>query len=116
MKTAVIAAVVALIATPALVHSGEMQGMDMKGMGMKADKGSEIAKGTHKAVGVVKKVDPKARTVTLDHEPVKSMNWPAMTMAFQVKDQATLEKLAQGKKVEVEFEQRGKDHVITGVK
>lgn len=44
------------------------------------------------------------------------MKWPAMTMAFQVQDKAMLDKLGEGKKVEVEFEQRGKEHVITSVK
>ena len=116
MKAAVFAALIALIAVPAMVHAGEMQGMDMKGMGMKGDKGMDTAKGTHKAVGVVKKVDPKAATVTLDHEPVKSMSWPAMTMTFQVKDKAMLDKFSEGKKVEFEFEQRGKDYVITGAR
>jgi Cu(I)/Ag(I) efflux system periplasmic protein CusF len=76
-----------------------------------ADKGQ-----THKAVGVVKKIDLKTGTATLAHEPVKSMKWPSMTMAFQVQDKAVLAKLAEGRKVEFEFEQRGKDYVITGVR
>ena len=79
---------------------------------MKADK-SQM---THKAVGVVRKVDAKAGTVTIDHEPVKSMNWPKMAMTFQVKDKTMLEKTPEGKKVEFEFEARGKDHVITSLK
>lgn len=88
-----------------------MKGMDHSAMG-KSDK----AQATHKAVGVVKKVDPKAGTVALAHEPVKSLGWPAMTMAFKVQDKALLDKLGEGKKVEVEFEQRGKDYVITRAK
>jgi Cu(I)/Ag(I) efflux system protein CusF len=70
----------------------------------------------HKATGVVKKVDPKAGSVTLAHDPVKSLNWPAMTMGFQVKDKMLLDKLAVGKKIEFEFVQQGKDYVITLVK
>lgn len=70
----------------------------------------------HQATGVVKKVDPKAGTVTLAHDPVKSLKWPAMTMGFTVKDKALLEKLPPGKKIEFEFVQQGKDYVITGVK
>jgi Cu(I)/Ag(I) efflux system protein CusF len=97
---------------------GDMKGMDMKGMEM--DKGSmskgDKAQTSHKAVGVVRKVDAKAGTVTLAHEPVKTLNWPAMDMAFKVQDKAMLDKFAEGKKVEVEFQERGKDHVITGVK
>jgi Cu(I)/Ag(I) efflux system protein CusF len=115
------------VAIPAVGHaqSGGMKGMemkdmDMKGMDMKGmDMGKKPAAGaqaTHKATGVVKKVDPKAGTVTLAHEPVKSLNWSAMTMSFAVKDKALLNKLAVDKKVEVEFVQQGKDYVITGVK
>lgn len=67
-------------------------------------------------VGVVKKVDSAKSTVTLDHEPIKSMNWSAMTMNFPFKDRKLLDKLQTGKKVEFEFVQEGKDCVITSVK
>ena len=65
---------------------------------------------------MVKKVDSAKSTVTLDHEPIKSMNWSAMTMTFPVKDRKLLDKLQTGKKVEFEFVQEGKDSVITSVK
>ena len=45
-----------------------------------------------------------------------TLKWPAMTMTFKVADKALLGKLAEGRKVEFAFEQRGKDYVITGVK
>lgn len=69
---------------------------------------------THKATGVVTKVDKDK--VTIRHEPVPSMNWPTMTMAFVVKDKALMDKLKKDQKVEFEFVQQGKDHVVTGVK
>ena len=94
----------------ALAQSGDMKGMDM---GKKPAAGTQAA---HKATGVVKKVDPKAGTVTLAHDPVKSLNWPAMTMGFTVKDKALLDKLQADKKIEFEFVQQGKDYVITSVK
>jgi Cu(I)/Ag(I) efflux system periplasmic protein CusF len=47
---------------------------------------------------------------------VASLKWPAMTMAFKVKDEGLWKKLEDGKKVEVEFAQQGKDYVITAVK
>ena len=73
-------------------------------------------KGVHSAVGVVKKLDAKTGTATIAHEPVKDLKWPAMTMPFKVQDKAALDKLGEGKKVEFEFEERGKDYVITRVK
>ena len=71
---------------------------------------------THAAVGVVKKLDAKAGVATIAHEPVKAANMPAMTMDFKVQDKAALSKLGEGKKVEFEFAEHGKDYVITKVK
>ena len=88
---------------------------DMKGMDMGKNQ-SAATQATHKAIGTVKKIDSKFGTVTFDHEPVKSMNWSAMTMGFKVADKSLLDKLAEGKKVEFEFKQVGKDYVVTAVK
>jgi Cu(I)/Ag(I) efflux system protein CusF len=124
MKSFAITTATALVLAATAVHAGEMKGMEMKGdtkgMEMKDMSPSQMSKeakpGKHTAKGTVKSVDSKAQTVTLDHEPVKSMNWPAMSMTFKVQDKALMDKLGQGKKVEVQFEQRGKEHVITSVK
>ena len=50
--------------------------------------------------GVVKAVDAKAGTVTISHEPIKALGWPAMTMPFKVASPALLEKVAVGRKVQ----------------
>ena len=70
----------------------------------------------HKTSAVVKSVDTASGKVKLAHEPVKSLNWPAMTMNFSVKDPALFDKLPVGKKVEVEFVQQGSVSVVTAVK
>lgn len=70
----------------------------------------------HAATGVVKKLDPRSATVTLAHDPVESLGWPAMTMGFQVKDRTLIDKLAVDRKIAFEFVQQGKDYVITRVK
>ena len=111
MKSRVCATILAL-AVPAASFAQDMKGMDMTGTEQQAGKSNTV----HKAVGVVKKVDAKAGKITLAHGPVKTMNWPAMTMTFQVKDKAMLDKLVEGKKIEFEFENHGKEHVITSVK
>ena len=109
-------ALVLFAAAPVTSHA-QMKDMDMKGMDMKGKDAGKKAEGTvHKGVGVVKKVDTAKSAVTLDHEPIKSMNWSAMTMSFSVKDKTLLDKLQAGKKVEFEFVQQGKDNVITNVK
>jgi Cu(I)/Ag(I) efflux system periplasmic protein CusF len=70
----------------------------------------------HKGTGVVTKVDPAAGKVTLRHDPIRSLNWPAMNMAFDVKDRAMLDQLARDRKVEFEFVQQGRQYVITSIK
>jgi Cu(I)/Ag(I) efflux system protein CusF len=90
------------------------KGSNMKDMDHKSMDGKSGT--THAATGTVKNVDPKSETVTLDHGPVPTLKWPAMTMGFKVRDKAVLDKLQPGKKVEFEFVQQGRDYVITGVK
>lgn len=37
---------------------------------------------THSALGKLDEIDPKTGALTISHEPVKSLNWPAMSMEF----------------------------------
>lgn len=114
MKKGVIAT---LAAASVLSFSGVMaeEKMDeMKGMDMGA-KAAAGAQATHAATGVVQKVDAKAGRVTVAHEPVKSLNWPAMTMSFKVENKSLLEKLAVGEKVQFEFVQKDTGYVVTAV-
>ncbi|SON57825.1 Cation efflux system protein CusF precursor [Hartmannibacter diazotrophicus] len=58
------------------------------------------ASATEFTKGTVKKVDLKAKKVTLIHEELKSLDMPAMTMVFRVKDEALLAQLTEGAKIE----------------
>lgn len=122
MKAVFLALFVALAAPATLLaQSGDMKGMDMKSMDdMKMDSRSmskgDKSSGTHKATGVVKSMDPKKGSVTVAHDPVPSLKWPSMTMAFRVQDKAMLDKLTTGKRIKFEFVSRGKDYVMTSVK
>jgi Cu(I)/Ag(I) efflux system periplasmic protein CusF len=98
----------------ACAQSQSMGGMDMKGMDTKSEKKAKAQ--THKASGTVTKVDPEKSSVTIAHGPVQSMNWPAMTMTFKVKDKRMLEKAKEGERVDFAFVQSGKDYVLTQVK
>jgi Cu(I)/Ag(I) efflux system protein CusF len=106
-----------LLLGAAPLATAQMKGMDMKDMDMKGMKSDKKAAGeVHKGTGVVTNVDRAGGKVTLKHDPIKSLNWPTMTMAFGVKDKAMLEKLAKDKKVEFEFIQQGQQFVITSIK
>lgn len=94
-----------------------MQMMEKHGMAMKGMSGDKAAQGmSHKGVGVVKKVDTAGGKVTLQHEPVASAGWPAMTMVFTVKDKSALGKLQTDQKVEFDFVKEGSDYAITSIK
>ena len=70
----------------------------------------------HKGTGVVKSVDAQKGTVTLAHGPIKSLDWPSMTMRFSAKDKKMLEAIKPGDKVEFEFVQEGSKNAITSIK
>ena len=71
--------------------------------------------GEHTGRGKVLGVDPKAGKIELAHEPIPSMKWPAMTMAFKVEDKAALPTFKAGDEVEFAFSgtPAGADYVIT---
>ena len=57
------------------------------------------AAGSVEGTGVIKKIDAKTGSVTIAHDPIKALNWPAMTMPFKVADKALLAKVKVGAKV-----------------
>ena len=62
----------------------------------------------------VRKVDKDAKKVTLKHGPIKNLDMPGMTMVFQVKDVALLDKFAVGDKIMFTAEQQQGAYVVTG--
>jgi len=52
-----------------------------------------------KGRGKVVDVDVKSGHVTLNHEPIKDLGWPSMTMGFKVKDSQQLSNLKAGDEV-----------------
>jgi Cu/Ag efflux protein CusF len=95
---------------------------DLKGVASKAEPMQDMrmdsnpAARTHHAAGTVKRVDNVKGSVTISHGPVTTLNWPAMTMTFGVKDRSLLDKLAPGNKVEVDFVEDGANYTIVNVK
>lgn len=67
-------------------------------------------------VGLVDAVDKAKGTVTLSHEPIASLGWPAMTMDFSVEDKKIFSKLTAGKKVQFQFVKQHNHYVVTAVK
>jgi len=70
----------------------------------------------HKAVGVLNAVDAASGSVTISHEPVASLKWPAMKMDFVLANPSLVAGLKPGAAVEFEFVERGPgEWVLTSV-
>lgn len=118
IRTAVLTFLFATTAAFAQQKMDDMKGMDMSKMESMdmGKKPADTKQVTHAVKATVKKIDESALTVTLAHEPVASLNWPAMTMNFKVKDKMLLKKLHVDKRVDVKFVKEGEDYVVTSVK
>ena len=106
MKHSIVAAVLIAVALPlpALAVEAHHQGTGVAspGAGQLAD-------------GEVRKVDKDARKITLRHGPIPSLDMPAMSMVFQVKDPALLDQVKAGDKVKFSAEKVGGAYVITNL-
>ena len=69
---------------------------------------------TASAEGTVTAIDPEAGTLTIEHGPVESIGWPAMTMAFEAEAQI-LEQVSVGEGIAFEFRTGTEGSVVTSV-
>ena len=94
-------AIASLVATTALAEkSHDSMNMGEKGGMQHGQMAAGEAKGTvHAGQGTITRIDAKASKIGLKHGPIKSLNWPAMTMDFAVADPALLTPLREGQQV-----------------
>jgi RND family efflux transporter MFP subunit len=82
--------------------------------------GAETAKAGgagHKAEGKVEHIDAKGGTVSINHGPIASLNWPAMAMEFKLANASLLKDLKPGAAIAFEFVERlPGEWLITGVR
>jgi|SRR5450830_303791 len=88
---------------------------DMQNMKMSPNKMTEPAK-TITGKGSVVSVNKADGTITLKHEAIAAISWPAMTMSFNVKDKQLLDKPKSGDKVDFTLEKDGTNYLITDIK
>ena len=85
-------------------------GMDHSAMAQQAEK-VVVAK------GVIENVKADQNALTISHEAIAALQWPAMTMDFQYTEQTdVIKSLKKGDKVRFSFVQRGDNYVIKGIK
>ncbi|WP_280323776.1 copper-binding protein [Pseudomonas sp. BN102] len=67
-----------------------------------------------KASGTVKAVDSVKGTITISHDAVPNLKWPAMTMVFAA-SQDQLESVEVGEKVTFEFKAEGMNASVLNI-
>lgn len=78
-------------------------------------KPTATASAVHSGNGTVNSIDEKLGKVNISHEPIASLNWPAMTMNFQVSDVAILKELKPGMKIQFEVQKTADGYRLTKV-
>ncbi len=92
--------------------SMDMKDMNMNGMDMKSMK-MEKTTNSHHGHGTVTKIDAVNGMVTFSHGPIATLNWPAMTMSFKLKDAALVNGIKTGDSVDFDLVQSGNDYLVT---
>ena len=73
---------------------------------------SKSAQKVHRGTGTVTALDPQAGTVELDHGPMPSLGWPAMSMEFGVADKALLQGVKPGDRVQFDITARAEGEYV----
>lgn len=103
----------ALIGVLTLTTAGAAAADDMANMkGMSAAPAAKHGQGK----GVIKAIDAKAGTLTLQHGPIPAVAWPAMTMTFKAKPATLLKGLKVGQTISFDTTVRGMDADVTAVR
>ncbi len=77
--------------------------------------GAAFAQAPKMTDGEIRKVDKDAKKITIKHGPMPQFDMPGMTMVFQVKDPALLDKVKPGDKVNFEAEKLGGAFTVTKI-
>jgi Cu(I)/Ag(I) efflux system membrane fusion protein len=74
--------------------------------------GQQVHTGNARITGV----DAKTGFLEMEHDPIPSLDWPGMTMEFDVRDPAILEGLKPGQQVEFDLVKEGGDFPVTAIR
>lgn len=84
----------------------------MEGMTHAAAPAAERVSGS----GVVRAINAKDRTVTITHEPIAALNWPAMTMPLEARTPALLGQVKVGQAAHFTLEMEAAGPVLVALK
>ncbi|KJV25204.1 hypothetical protein VI06_19730 [Aquitalea magnusonii] len=65
--------------------------------------------------GEIRKVDKASGKLTIKHGPIKNLDMPSMTMVYQIRSTALLDKVQAGDKVRFRAENEGGKFLVTEI-
>ena len=71
-----------------------------------------LTSGAYSTRGVIKAIDAAAGKITVTHEPIAALKWPAMTMGFTARDPKLLAQVKPGQQIVFEFEDAGNGNFL----
>jgi Cu(I)/Ag(I) efflux system membrane fusion protein len=71
---------------------------------------------TWQGTGRVTAVNAAKGELEMAHDPIPAIDWPAMTMPFDVADPALLKGLKQGQQVSFDLARQGEGYVVVGIR
>ncbi|HAU1249886.1 TPA: efflux RND transporter periplasmic adaptor subunit [Legionella pneumophila] len=71
---------------------------------------------TIKGFGIIKGINPTDHSLTIQHDPIPSLNWPAMEMNFSVSHEIVLDDFKIGDSIQFDLEKKNTDFIITKIK
>lgn len=76
----------------------------------------QVIQAADMADGEIRKIDKENKKITIKHGEIKNLEMPGMTMVFQVKDPAMLDKVKVGDKVKFAAEKLDGAIVVTEIR
>lgn len=64
------------------------------------------------AQGIIKSMDPVKHTMTIQHQPIPALGWPAMTMSFQIKKEIAFYPFKVNQEIQFVLQKDDKDQWI----
>src|SRR5262245_4210177 len=77
--------------------------------------GQQLAQAGALVDGEIRRVDKETKKLTIKHGPIPNIDMPAMTMVFQVKDPAMLDRVKAGDKVRFAADKVGGAYTVTRI-
>jgi Cu/Ag efflux protein CusF len=113
MSLRALLACIGLLASSATVLGADHAATHASHQAASAASAAQAATAAELTQAEVRRIDAANKKITLKHGEIKSLSMPAMTMVFQVRDPALLDKVKVGDQVRIAVERANGALVVT---